>query len=106
MNMRPDNYCVTWHSYSDHLRSLMKELMVNEDLADITLITDDKKQIKANINILSVCSPLFKDILKLKKEKNSSPIIYLRGIQYSEMESIMQFIYLGEITGNTRTLQC
>ena len=68
----------------------MKELMVNEDLADITLITDDKKQIKANINILSVCSPLFKDILKLKKEKNSSPIIYLRGIQYSEMESIMQ----------------
>ena len=52
----------------------MKELMVNEDLADITLITDDKKQIKANINILSACSPLFKDILK--KEKNSSPIIY------------------------------
>ena len=76
MNMRPDHYCVTWHSYSDHLRSLMKELMVNEDLADITLITDDKKQIKANINILSVCSPLFKDILK--KEKHSSPIIYLR----------------------------
>ena len=76
----------------------MKELMMNEDLADITLITEDKKQIKANINILSACSPLFKDILK--KEKNSSPIIYLRGIQYSEMESIMQFIYLGETTLN------
>ena len=52
----------------------MKELMMNEELADLTLITDDKKQIKANINILSACSPLFKDILK--KEKNSSPIIY------------------------------
>ena len=24
--------------------------------------------------------------------------MYLRGVQYSEMESIMQFIYLGEVT--------
>ena len=28
--------------------------------------------------------------------KNTNPVIYLRGIQYSEMESILQFIYLGE----------
>ena len=74
----------------------MKELMMNEDIADVTLITEDKKQIKANINILSTCSPVFKDILK--KENNSNQIMYLRGIQYYEMESIMQFIYLGEAT--------
>ena len=72
----------------------MKELMMNEDLADVTLVTEDKKQIKANINILSACSPVFKDILK--KERNSNPIMYLRNIQHSEMEPIMQFIYLGE----------
>ena len=76
----------------------MKELMMNEDFSDVTLVTEDKKQIKANIHILSACSPVFKDILK--KEKNSSPIMYLRGIQYSELESIMQFIYLGEATFN------
>ena len=75
---------------------MMKELMMNEDFSDITLVTEDKEQIKANINILSACSPVFKDILK--KDNNSSPIMYLRGIQYSEMESIMQFIYLGEAT--------
>ena len=27
---------------------------------------------------------------------HSHPVIYLRGIQYSEIESILQFIYLGE----------
>merc|ERR1712012_1155020 len=59
-------------------------------------VTEDKKKIKANINILSACSPIFKDILK--KEKNSSTMMYLRGIEFSEMESIMQFIYLGEAT--------
>ena len=75
---------------------MMKELMMNEDFSDVTLVTEDKKTIKANITILSTCSPVFKDILK--NEKNSNQIMYLRGVQFSEMESIMQFIYLGEVT--------
>ena len=70
--------------------------MMNEQYSDVTLVTEDKKQIKANINILSASSPVFKDFLK--KENKSSTIMYLRGIQYSEMESIMQFIYLGKTT--------
>ena len=74
----------------------MKELMMNEDFSDVTLVTEDKKHIKANRNILHACSPVFKEMLK--KERDSSTIIYLRGIQFSEMESIMQFIYLGEAT--------
>ena len=60
----------------------MKDLMMNEDFSDVTLVTEDKKQIHANINILSACSPVFKDILK--KEKSSNQIVYLRGIQFSE----------------------
>ena len=92
--MHQKKYNITWHSYSDHLKRMMKELMMNEDFSDVTLVTEDKKQIKANINILSACSSVFKDILK--KEKNSHQIMYLRGIQFPEMDSIMQFIYLGE----------
>ena len=90
--MHQEKYSLTWHSYSDHLKSMMKDLMMNEDFSDVTLVTEDKKQIKANFNILSASSPVFKDILR--KEKNSNTLMYLRGIQYSEMESIMQFIYL------------
>ena len=94
--MNSKKYNLTWDTYSDHLKTMMKQMMTNEDFADVTLVTEDKKQIKANINILSACSPVFKDILK--KEKNSNTLMYLRGVQYSEMESIMQFIYLGEAT--------
>ena len=75
---------------------MMKELMMNEEFADVTLVTEDKKQIRANKSVLRTCSPVFEEILK--REQNSSPIIYLRGIQYSEMESIIQFIYLGQAT--------
>ena len=56
----------------------MKELMMNEDFSDLTLVTEDKKQIKANVNILSTCSPFFRDILN--KEKHSNQIMYLRGV--------------------------
>ena len=96
MTMHQEMYSLTWYAYSDHLKCMMKELMMNEDFSDVTLVTEDKKHIKANINVLSACSPVFKDILK--KDKNSSPIMYLRGIQSLEIESIMQFIYLGEAT--------
>ena len=62
--MHKENYSLKWHAYSDHLKSMMKELMTDENFSDVTLVTEDKKQIKANINILSACSPIFKDILK------------------------------------------
>ena len=94
--MFQEEYSLTWQNYSDHLRTVLKELMNNEEFSDVTLVTEDKKQIKANIHVLSACSPLFKDILN--KEKGSSTLMYLRGIQHSELESIIQFIYLGEAT--------
>ena len=94
--MHQEKYSLTWHTYSDHLRDMMKELMMNEDYSDVTLVTEDKKHIKANVSVLSACSPVFKEIFK--RERISISIMYLRGIQFSEMESILQFIYLGEAT--------
>ena len=69
--------------------------MASEDFTDVTLVTDDMKTIKAHRNILSACSPVFKNILQMEIN-NNHPVIYLRGIQYVEIESILQFIYLGE----------
>ena len=94
--MLKEKYSLSWHDYSEHLKSMMKEFMMNENFSDVTLVTDDKIHINANIDILSACSPVFRNILK--KEKNYNQIMYLRGILFSEMESIMQFIYLGEAT--------
>ena len=90
-----EEYTLAWQSYSDHLKEALKEMMTSSGFADVTLVTDDKQQIRAHRNILSACSPVFKNILQFDSS-NNNPIIYLRGIQYSEMESIMQFIYLGE----------
>ena len=73
--------------------------MTSSQFADVTLVTDDKQLIRAHRNILSACSPVFKHILNLDSSI-ANPVIYLRGIQNSEMVSIMQFIYQGKVSFN------
>ena len=85
---------LTWHSYSDQLKVMMKEIMTSGDFADVTLICDDKKKIRAHKNILSACSSVLKDILQIE----NSSVIYLKGVNFSEMQSIIEYIYLGETT--------
>ena len=67
-----DKYSLTWHSFSDHLREALKEMLTSSDFADVTLVTDDKQQIRAHRNILSACSPVFKSILQIDS-KNANP---------------------------------
>ena len=69
MNMTQENFNLEWHSYTEHLRNMMKEMLMNEIFSDVTLVSEDKKKIKAHSNILSACSPFFKDILQ--KQNNS-----------------------------------
>ena len=90
-----EKYTLHWHSYSDHLKEALNNMMLSSEFADVILVTDDKQQIRAHRNILSAASPVFKSILQIDS-KNANPVIYLRGIQHSEMEAIMQFIYLGK----------
>ena len=48
-----DMYTFHWHAYSDHLRDALREMMTSSEFADVTLVTDDKKQVRAHRNILS-----------------------------------------------------
>ena len=94
-----EKYTLQWHSYSDHLRGALSQMMISSEFSDVTLVTDDKQQIKAHRNILSAASPVFKSIFQMDSN-NANQVIFLMGIQHSEMESIMQFIYLGEARFN------
>ena len=93
MNIYPEKYNLNWHTYSDHLREMLHDMSKSQYLTDVTLVCDDKKQIKAHRIVLSACSPIFKCIIDNQPQNNS--IIYLRGIQHQEMEALVEFMYLG-----------
>ena len=94
--MHQEKYDLNWHNYSDHLREMLHALMKSNELTDVTLVCDDKTQFKAHKIVLSACSTVFKSIINDLPQNNS--VIYLRGIQHQEMESILQFMYLGVAT--------
>jgi len=58
---------------------------------------------KAHKVVLSACSTVFKSIIN--DLPHNSSVIYLRGIQHQEMESILQFMYLGEVTLSHKTMK-
>ena len=95
--MDKDNYNVSWQTHGEHIQGALEKMLSSKEFTDVTLISDDKKQARAHRNILSSCSPVFKSILQVET-LNNQPVIYLKGINYSDLESILQFIYLGHAT--------
>ena len=89
-----ENYTLDWQTFTDHLQLMFKDLYEEGKHSDVTLVCDDQTQFKAHKIVLSACSPVFKKIID--NNPSQHPLIYLRGIQSYEMESILQFMYLGE----------
>merc|ERR1712098_200386 len=76
---------------------MMQNLMQSNDSSDVTLVCDDKTKLKAHKFVLSACSPVFQSIIADLPQKQDSTI-YLRGVFSHEMQSILQFMYLGQAT--------
>ena len=94
--MDQEEYNLNWHTFSDHLREMLHDMRNSNDLTDVTLVCDDKRQFQAHKVVLSACSKVFKSII-YNLPQNSS-VIYLRGIKHQEIESILEFMYLGVAT--------
>merc|ERR1712098_317691 len=94
--MDHDIFSVTWPSYTDHLKELLHDIWNSNELTDVTIFCEDKKQFNVHKIVLSACSPVFKSIIH--ETNMSNQVIYLRGIHSKEMESILRFIYLGQST--------
>jgi len=91
-----EQYNLNWHTYNDHLREMMQNLMQSHELTDVTLVCEDKTKFKAHQFVLNACSPVFQSIINDLPQKD--PVIYLRGVLAPEMKSILQFMYLGKAT--------
>ena len=97
VNMHQEKYNLNWHTYSDHLREMLHSMMKSEHLTDVTLVCDDKRKFKAHKMVLSACSSVVKSIIDDLPISNDS-VIYLKGIHHQDMESILEFMYLGVAT--------
>ena len=83
-----------WKTHGKKNSNSFASLFNQNDFADVTLICEDQTQLTAHKVVLGACSPVLRDILL--KNPHPHPLIYLSGINQYEMQSILQFMYLGE----------
>ena len=92
--MGSDKFCLRWNDFESQLSGSFKEIRESKDFFDVTLVSDDR-QLEAHKVIISACSPFFRDILR--RNPHQHPLLYLKGVKHRELESVLDFIYHGEV---------
>ena len=91
-----ENFCLKWQHFETNLSSAFQELRTEAEFFDVTLVCGDGQQIEAHKVVLSACSVFFRDLLR--KFKHPQPLLFLKGVKFSEIVSILNFMYEGEVT--------
>ncbi|XP_034235601.1 protein tramtrack, beta isoform-like isoform X2 [Thrips palmi] len=86
--------CLKWNSFHSSLTSGFKTLWEENGLVDVTLASDGQC-IQAHKLILSACSPFFREVFKSNPCQH--PVIILQDTHFSELESLLCFVYKGEV---------
>jgi len=87
-------FSLKWNNYQNHLVTAFESLLGENDFVDVTLGVEGKR-LSAHKMLLSACSPYFRELLKGNPCQH--PIIVLRDIRYTDLHSLLQFMYNGEV---------
>jgi len=89
-----EKFCLRWNDFETNISVAFRELREEKDFFDVTLACDDS-QIQAHKVILSACSPFFRNILR--RNPHQHPLLYLKGVKYKDILSVLNFMYMGEV---------
>ena len=117
-----DKFCLRWNDFHENLSVAFRELRNDKDFFDVTLACSafdetanslelsggggglqrqSHKTVRAHKLILSACSAFFKDLLLTMNVggggTNQQPLIYLSGIEFEDLQCILDFMYVGEV---------
>ena len=97
-----ETFCFKWYDFHNSFNLGFKDIRMEHDLFDVTLVSDDNQEIEAHKLILSACSSFFKNILKIRKHQH--PLIYIKGTDSHELSAVLDFMYHGEVNIEQKNL--
>merc|ERR1712243_254211 len=90
-----EKFSLKWNDFQTTVSNSFRILKQEKDFFDVTLVAEDQKQIQSHKVVLSACSSFFKPILQ--KNTHSHPLIYLSGIDSTNLQFIIDYVYEGEV---------
>lgn len=91
----PSEFCLRWNNYQLNLLSVFEQLLEKQLFVDVTLCCEGGYSVKAHKIVLSACSPYFQALFN--DTPCDHPIVILKDVQWSDLKSILSFMYKGEI---------
>jgi len=92
--MTAEKFCLKWNDFESNISVAFRDIRDQSEFFDVTLACEDN-QIDAHKVILSACSPFFRGVLK--RNPHQHPLLYLKGIKFADLESVLNFMYHGEV---------
>ena len=90
-----EKFCLKWNDFKNNVSQSFSKLRKESHFFDVTLISEDQKQIKAHKLVLSACSAFFRAILT--ENTHNHPMLYIDGVTAGQMQHVMDYIYQGEV---------
>ena len=90
-----EKFSLKWNDFYSNAAKAFSLFRNDDYLHDVTLVSDDQKQISAHKLVLSACSEYFNNVFK--QNKHSHPLLCLDGIKNDELNNILDYIYNGEV---------
>jgi len=93
-----EKFCLRWNDFERNISSAFRDIRDEKEFFDVTIACEDE-QLQAHKVILSACSPFFRSVLRRNQPatQQGSLVLYLKGVTYRDMESVLNFMYHGEV---------
>jgi len=90
-----EKFSLKWNDFQENTIAAFGAMRVGNKFCDVTLACEDGQQIETHKIILASSSPFFWKLLETNK--HSHPLIYMRGMKYEDLVSLLDFLYFGEV---------
>ena len=93
-----EKFSLKWNDFSSNVQKSFQNLRKEEDFFDVTLVGDDSKHVTAHKLVLASSSEYFKMVFSNnKKHFQSHALICLEGLNQSDLNNVLDYIYHGEV---------
>ena len=90
-----EKFNLKWNDFQANVSKSFGLFRNESYLHDVTLVSDDFKQIPAHKLVLSATSEYFRNILQ--QTKQSQPLICLDGVNSEDLRNVLDYLYDGEV---------